>query len=79
MGQSRQAVDQAGRAALKPTYRGAMIRPDATVEGRPLWLKSRFESTAVDQHNYPIFKENELIIPLELWESINNQIRLEDK
>lgn len=42
LGKSNQSIDEAGRAAMKPTYRGSMLRPDAEVEGRPLWLKERW-------------------------------------
>lgn len=43
LGTTQQNVSKSGLRALDPKYRGTMIRPDALFEGRPLWLKSRFE------------------------------------
>jgi inorganic triphosphatase YgiF len=36
---TQQNVSLAGQRALKPTYRGEFLKPDAVVEGRPLWEK----------------------------------------
>jgi hypothetical protein len=36
---TQQNVSLAGQRALKPTYRGDFLKPDAVVEGRPLWEK----------------------------------------
>ncbi|MFB5761086.1 hypothetical protein [Paenibacillus medicaginis] len=42
LGVTKQSVGKSAKSALKDGYRGSFPRPDATVEGRPLWLKSRF-------------------------------------
>lgn len=39
LGMTQQNVSLAGQRALKPTYRGDFLKPDASVEGRPLWEK----------------------------------------
>lgn len=43
LGVTKQNIGKSARSALKDGYRGTFPRPDALVEGRPLWLKSRFE------------------------------------
>jgi hypothetical protein len=36
---TQQNVSLAGQRAMKPAYRGDFLKPDASVEGRPLWEK----------------------------------------
>lgn len=43
LGMTQQNVSLAGQRALKPTYRGEFLKPDAVVEGRPLWEKGNAE------------------------------------
>lgn len=46
IGITQQSVSKTGKAMLKPGYRGQQTKvpyPDAVDEGRPLWLKSRFD------------------------------------
>jgi|GEM_PF-3366598 hypothetical protein len=52
-GTTQQNVSKSGLAALKPNYRGTMIRPDAICDGKLLWLKSRFEGD-VDEKDHTI-------------------------
>ena len=46
LGTTQQNVSEAGKRALKPGYRGDMLRPDAVFEGRPLWIKEKAEKYA---------------------------------
>jgi len=43
LGTTQQNISLAGKRALKPGYRGDMVRPDAVNEGRPLWIKEKAE------------------------------------
>ncbi|WP_054029146.1 hypothetical protein [Bacillus sp. FJAT-28004] len=45
---SQQNVTKSGNRALNLDYRGNFLRPDAIVDGRPLWLKSRAEQFVMD-------------------------------
>jgi hypothetical protein len=46
LGTTQQNVSEAGKRALKDSYRGDMLRPDAVFEGRPLWIKEKAERYA---------------------------------
>ena len=53
LGTTQQNVSLAGQRALKSTYRGKFLRPDAVFEGRPLWRRDRAEEYAAQNKNTP--------------------------
>ncbi|RXZ77223.1 hypothetical protein EBB07_33670 [Paenibacillaceae bacterium] len=46
LGTSQQNVSKSATRAIKTSYRGTFLKPDAIVDGTPVWLRSRAEGYA---------------------------------
>lgn len=79
---TQQNVSLAGQRAMKPTYRGDFLKPDASVEGRPLWEKGNAIKYVKENAKMNRFEAIEMMISelgarvdgKAVWEWIETQV-----